>query len=164
LSSLRRRRSPRHGEEDGRAGERGGYWEYCAALLPIRYDFVPFGTGDLGSNIKLKPGRAVLMAHVDDAVEQKRFYEALLELPWLARSIRRLVLKELGRSQRAQNVDYERGRTLVMRAMINQRKAEMKKKGERPRGGIHEAAIAAIASEQGLSVAALKWRLRKLTK
>jgi hypothetical protein len=73
-------------------------------------------------------------------------------------------LKELGRSQRAENVEYEHGRTMAMRAMINERNAVMKKKGERPRGGIHEAAIAAIANEQGLSVAALKWRLRKLKK
>lgn len=151
-------------KKNGRAGERGGYWEYCAALLPIRCNFVPFGTGDLGSHIKLKPGRPVLMPYANDAVEQKRFYEALLELPWLAPSIRRLVLKQLGRSQRAENVEYERGRTLAMRAMINERKAAMKKKGERPRGGIHEAAIAAIANEQGLSVAALKWRLRSLKK
>jgi hypothetical protein len=151
-------------KKNGRAGERGGYWEYCAALLPIRFNFVPFGTGDLGSDIKLEPGRPVLMRYVDDAVEQKCFYEALLELPWLAPSIRRLILKELGRSQRAENVEYERARTLVMRAMINERKAVMKKKGERPRGGIHEAALAEIANEQGLSVAALKWRLRNLKK
>jgi hypothetical protein len=156
------KKNVRHAEEDGGAGELGGYWKYCAALLPIRTNFVPPGTGDRGSDIKLTPGRAVLMQHVDDTVEQKRFYEAVLELPWLARSIRRLVLKELGRSQRAQNVEYERGRTLMMRAMINKRKAVMKEKGERPRGGIHEAAIAAIANEAGLSVAALKWRLRKL--
>ena len=123
---------------------------------------MPFGTDDLGSDIKLKPGRPVLMRYVDDPVEQKRFYQALLELQWLAPSIRRLILKELGRSQRAENVEYERGRTLAMRAMINERKAVMKKKGERPRGGIHEAAIAAIANEQGLSVTALKWRLRNL--
>jgi hypothetical protein len=151
----------RHGEEDGRAGELGGYWEYCAALLPIRCNFVPFGTGDLGSDIKLKPGRPVLMRHVDDAVEQKRFYEALLKLPWLAPSIRRLVLKELSRSQRAENVEYERGRTLAMRAMINERKVVMKKKGEQPRGGIHDAAVAEVAKELGLTVSALKGRLRK---
>ena len=28
----------------------------CAALLPIYVIFVPFGTGDPGSDIKLKPG------------------------------------------------------------------------------------------------------------
>jgi hypothetical protein len=157
-------------ENTGRARKKNGptegrgHWEYCAALLPIRCNFVPFGTGDLGSDIKLKPGRPVLMRYVYDAVEQKRFYQALLEVPWLAPSIRRLVLKELGRSQRAENVEYERGRTLAIRAMINERKAVMKEKGERPRGGIHDAAIAAIANEQGLSVPALKWRLRKLKK
>ena len=78
------KKNVQQGEEDGRAGDRGGDWEYCAALLPIRFIFVPFGTGNLGSDIKLKPGRPVLMQYVDDAVEQKRFYEALLELPWLA--------------------------------------------------------------------------------
>ena len=70
-------------------------------------------------------------------------------------------MRELGRSQRAENVDYERGRTLAIRARINERKTLMKKKNERPRGGIHDAAIAEVAKELGLTVAALKGRLRK---
>jgi hypothetical protein len=81
-------------------------------------------------------------------------YEALLELPWLAPRVRVEVMGTLGRSKRAEDADYERGRTLTMRWMVNQRKALLKKKGERPRGGAHEAAIAEIASEQGMTVAA----------
>ena len=51
--------------------------------------------------------------------------------------------------------------TLTHRALINERKARMRRNGDRPHGGIHEAAIEQIAREQGLSVAALKWRLRQ---
>ena len=45
--------------------------------------------------------------------------------------------------------------TLTHRALINERKARMRRNGDRPHGGIHEAAIEEIAREQGLSVAAL---------
>ena len=51
--------------------------------------------------------------------------------------------------------------TLTHRALIHERKARMRRNGDRPHGGIHEAAIEEIAREQGLSVAALKWRLRQ---
>ena len=100
-------------EEDGGAGELGGYWEYHAALLPIRYNFVPDGTGDNGSDIKWKPGRPVLMRYVDDAVEQKRFYEALLEVPWLAPKIRVEIMRALGRSQRVQATKIGQALTAV---------------------------------------------------
>jgi hypothetical protein len=131
-----------------------GYWEYHAAIVPLRFDFVPFGTGDLGSDVKVTPRRPVLMQYVDDKAEWRRFYEALLELPWLAPRVRVEVMGTLGRSKRAEDADYERGRTLTMRWMVNQRKALLKKKGERPRGGAHEAAIPEIANEQGMTVAA----------
>ena len=37
-----------------------GYWEYHAAIVPLRFDFVPFGTGDLDSDVKVTPRRALL--------------------------------------------------------------------------------------------------------
>ncbi len=95
------------------------------------------------------------MQYVDDKAEWRRFYEALLELPWLAPRVRVEVMRTLGRSKRAEDANYERGRSLTMMCwMVNQRKALLEKKGERPRGGAHEAAIAEIASEQGMTVAA----------
>ena len=99
----------------------------------------------------------------DDANETQRkdFYEALLKIDWLAPKVRYAVMRELGRSQRAANVARERGKTLAIRARINERKNLMKKKNERPRGGVHEAALAEEAEELGITVAALEGRLRK---
>jgi hypothetical protein len=143
---------------------RAGYWEYHAAIVPVRFDFVPFGTGDLGSDVRAKSGRPVLIQYVDDEAEWKRFLEALLKLPRLGPKVRNAVIRELGRSPQKESAGVTQAVTQVQRMMVNERKAVMRKNGERPRGGIHEAAIAEIANEQGLSVAALKWRLRNLKK
>jgi hypothetical protein len=149
-------------KKNGRAGERGGYWEYCAALLPIRFNFVPFGTGDRGSDIKLKPGRPVLMRYVDDAVEQKRLYEALLELPWLAPKVRVGVMRTLGRSQRAQTTEIARGATAVYKLEVNEVAARMHAKGERPpKGDIRTAAIEEVAARIGMKPEALAKRLQR---
>jgi hypothetical protein len=45
--------------------------------------------------------------------------------------------------------------------MIEEVKARMKKDGERPRGGRHEAALAEVARTQGITVGALKKRLQR---
>ena len=138
---------------------RAGYWQYHAAIVPLRFDFVPPGTGDLGTHVKVNAGRPLLVQYVDDEAEWKRFYEALLELPWLAPKVRNAVMRDLGRSPQKESAKITQAVTQVQRMMVNERKALMRKNGERPRGGIHEAAIAEIANEQGLSVVALKWRL-----
>ena len=41
------------------------------------------------------PERPVLMEYVDDEATQKRFYEALLKLPWLAPKVRNAIMWEL---------------------------------------------------------------------
>ena len=46
----------------------------------------------------------MLMEYVDDEATQKRFYEALLKLPWLAPKVRAAIMRELGRSQREEDV------------------------------------------------------------
>jgi len=139
-------------------------WDYCAALLPFRIGTknVPAGTGYRGTNyaMKVKVGQPEPINEADEA-KRKRFLEVLLEVRWLPPKVRRAIMRELGRSQRAENTAVERGRTLALCAIINQRKILMKKKNERPRGGIHDAAVAEVAKEHGLTVAALKGRLRK---
>ena len=80
-----------------RIGDRESYLEHHAALLPLRFTFVPFGTGHAGSDVIGSPERPVLMEYVDDEATQKRFYEALLKLPWLAPKVRNAIM-ELGRS------------------------------------------------------------------
>jgi hypothetical protein len=67
-----------------RIGDRESYLEHHAALLPLRFTFVPFGTEHADRDVIGNPERPVLMEYVDDEATQKRFYEALLKLPWLA--------------------------------------------------------------------------------
>jgi hypothetical protein len=143
-------------------GERDGYWEHHAALLPIRFNFVPFGTGDGGSDVKLKPGRLVVMRYSDDAVEQKRFYEALLELPWLAPKIRVEIMRALGRSQQAYATGIGRGATAVFKLEVNKVEARMRANGERPpKGDVYTAAVEEVAARIGMNPDALRKRLQR---
>ncbi len=105
--------------------------------------------------------RTVFMPWADSEDERKRFYKGLLEIPWLPPTIRRPVMAELGLSLRKQKRGYEEGRTAALRCLIKERKECLQKQGERPRGGIHEQAIADIAREQGMTVDALKKRLQR---
>jgi hypothetical protein len=96
---------------------------------------------------------------MDDDVgedEQKRFYKSLLKIRWLAPNVRYAVMMELGLSLREQRRQYEKGRTAALHYSVKEAKERMRKNGERPRGGIHEAAVAEIAQRQGMTAAALK--------
>ena len=99
--------------------------------------------------------RIIAMTHAANKDEQKRLYEALLELPWLAPNLRSAVMKELGLSKRDRNRKIAEARAAVMHKMIEDCEAHMRQKGERPRGGIHDAAVAEVAKRQDMSVAAL---------
>jgi hypothetical protein len=136
-------------------------WEWCVALLPFRIQYVGTGTTYHYSDFALETGQPVPMTNDGSETHRKEFYEAMLEIDWLAPKIRNAVMRELGRSQRAEDADYERGRNLVFRVLINERKDLMRKNNERPRGGVHEAAIEQVAREHGMTGAALKGRLRK---
>ena len=70
-------------------------------------------------------------------------------------------MRELGLSKRVEKTRYEHKRTLAICERINERKNVMRKNNERPRGGVHEAAIEQVAREHGMTGAALKGRLRK---
>jgi hypothetical protein len=143
-------------------------WEWCVAILPFRFQF-RIDTKNVGtrrttyhrSGFAIKAGQPVPMTDDANETQRKDFYKALLKIGWLAPKVRYAVMRELGRSQRAANVARERGRTLAIRARINERINLMKKKNERPRGGVYEASLAEVAKEQGMTVAALKGRLLK---
>jgi hypothetical protein len=142
-------------------------WEWCVALLPFRFQFrvgtknVRTGTAYHRSGFAIKGGQPVPMTDDANETQRKDFYEAALKIDWLAPKVRDAIMRELGLSRRVQNTARERGRTLAIRAIINERKILMKKKNERPRGGVYEAAFAEVAKEHGLTVEALKGRLRK---
>ena len=97
-------------KKNKRIGDRESYLEHHAALLPLRFTFVPFGTGHAGSDVIGSPERPMLMEYIDDEATQKRFYEALLKLPWLAPKVRNAIMWELGRSQREERDRAARSR------------------------------------------------------
>ncbi len=66
------------------------------------------------------PERPVLMGYVDDEATQKRFYEALLKLPWLAPDVRNAIMRELGRSPREEEVRTEKARTWTLRHEVSE--------------------------------------------
>jgi hypothetical protein len=89
------------------------------------------------------------------------FYEALLAIAWLSPKVRRAVMAELGRSLREHNRKIEQGGTAALRAMIDERKEVLRKRRPRPRGGVTEQALGDIALTQGMTVPALKQRLKR---
>jgi hypothetical protein len=98
-------------------------------------------------------GRPILMHEHNDEGLRKAFYTALTEIPWLAPKVRYAVMTELSRSQREQNIKTEKARTLTLRAMIDERYAQMKQSGQRrPRGGWRVRAIEEIAAKTGMKV------------
>jgi hypothetical protein len=140
-------------------------WEYHPALLPIRFrdESVSAGTG-YGGGMTTTPetGRLVLMQYADKA-EQKRFLEALLELPWLATEIRRPIGKALGRPVRKQNDAFGHGRSMAYRHLVSEVEARMRAHDERPpRGGFQVAAIEEVAETVGMTAEALGRRIRRL--
>jgi hypothetical protein len=147
--------------KDRKLVEGNGYWEWCAALLPLHFDHKN-APGDISIDIAATTGRPVLMEYADK-VEQRRFLEALLNLTWLAPGIRREVAKAVGRPLRQRNVDYEAGRTLVFKVMVAEVEARMRAAGQRPpMGDIHTAAIEEVAEKVGIGPEALLKRLQRI--
>jgi hypothetical protein len=136
--------------------------ERFVALLPIRF----WRTGSVSSNFEIimpddaevERGQPIL---VENETHLRDLYRALLKVRGLAPKVRNAIMRQLGRSQRVENMHYEHSRTRAIRARIDERKILMRKNNERPRGGVHEAALAQEAEELGITVAALKGRLRK---
>jgi hypothetical protein len=118
--------------------------------------------------------------------ERKLFYEALELIPWLAPKIRYAINEELdssidesvteiemspegltrivGRrrhSTRAKNEERQQIRAFAHYSSIEYRKVEMKKNGERPHGGAHEAAYAEEARKAGMTVDALNQLIKR---
>jgi hypothetical protein len=120
------------------------------ALVPYRFQ-------------KAEPicGRPVLVT-LADKDEQQRFYKALLNLPRLSPKVRAAVLAELGMpSPQKEKASLHRARALAYRWNIKQDMARMRENGEKPRGGIGEAAMVHEAQRLGMTVSALKQYLHR---
>jgi hypothetical protein len=160
-----------------RAGHRAGAgdqrwefppWQWCAALLPYRIGTkkveagAGFPGGDLGAKVEF--GKPVPITSAAGAAKQKRTYESWLELDWIAPEIRYAVLNALGRKQSYENQQYELGRTLAWRRMVDETVARMKKNGARPVNGFRTAAIAEVAEGAGIEPKTLQQRFDRLPK
>jgi hypothetical protein len=100
---------------------------------------------------------------IDDEI-RRSFYQALLEIKWLPSKIRSAVMSELSLSLQKLKRDNEKARTETLKLLINECKAQMRENGERPRGGVHDAAVAKIAERHGMEVGALRQRITRLRK
>ena len=123
-----------------------GHW---LALVPYRFQ-----------DAEPTCGRSILV-DLADKDERRTFYEALLELKRLSPKVRLAVMKELGRSQRAQTVKNAEAVTVMLEVMIAKREAQIRKNGKRPQGSVsaHEEAVADVADAQGVDAETLKKRL-----
>jgi hypothetical protein len=101
---------------------------------------------------------------IDDNDGRRSFYEALLKIKWFPSTIRRAVMRELGQSLQKHKRSIEDARTVTLEFLVKQCKAQMRANGERPQGGIHEAAVAQVATSQGMSPEALKQRITRRKK
>src|SRR3954451_23969327 len=88
-------------------------------------------------------------------------YEALLKIQWLPSAIQGAVMKVLGQSLQNKNRPTEDPRTVPLEFLVKECKAQMRANGERPQGGIHDAAVAQVATRQGMSPEALKQRITR---
>jgi hypothetical protein len=99
---------------------------------------------------------------IDDESLRRSFYQALLEIEWLPSTIQSAVMSELGLSLRKRKSDVEKARTITLKILVNDCKARMRRNRERPRGGIHDAAVAEVAASQNMTPDALKKRITRL--
>jgi hypothetical protein len=133
---------------------KSGQWELLLARLVLCYrtDF------DIGN---FKIDQTVYLPVDHGEIVQRRYYEALLRIPWLAPEVRYAVTRKLGLSLREEQARIEHARAVTLQFMIDEAKTRMRHNKERPEGGIHEAAVAEIARIQGLSIGALKRRIAR---
>ena len=70
----------------------------------------------------------------------------------------------LGQWLRKHKRSFEDGRTVALELLVKECKAQMRANDERPQGGIHDAAVAHVATRQGMSPEALKQRITRRRK
>jgi hypothetical protein len=132
---------------------------WTVALVPIYPRDVVAARN--GTAVTLRARDVVFIGEIATAEERKRFYEALLKIDWLPSNIRGAILQELGSSLSQEKHDRTWGETYASRHMIKETKARMRAQGERPKGGIHDAAVAEVAERIGITFENLCKRLQR---
>jgi hypothetical protein len=131
---------------------------YLDAIIDARQSGKPAPEMDRGHR------KTDLVRLIDDEDGRRSFYEALLKIQWLPSEIQSAVMKLLGQTLRQHKRFLEDGRTVAVEFLLQKRKARMRAHGERPQGGIHDAAVAQVASSQGMSPEALRQRITRRKK
>ncbi len=137
----------------------GTDWEEHAIILrPVRM-FMS------GQRAKFEYGRFhPISSLTNDRDWQKNLYRALLKLTWLSPRLRHAVMADLGRPPQREKRDMEEARTAALQQLVKDRETEMRRKGERPRGGAYRAAVEDVARRADLTVEALEQRFKRLNK
>ncbi len=131
---------------------------YLDAIIDARQSGRPKPEMDCGRR------KLDLVRLIDDEDGKRAFYEALLKIQWLPSPIQGAVMKVLGQSLQKHKRSFEDGRTVALEFLVKERKAQMRANGERPQGGIHDAAVAQVATSRGMSPEALKQRITRRKK
>jgi hypothetical protein len=118
--------------------------------------------GGIGLRLDWSGSPTVVNAATDS--QRQTFYEQLLTIRWLAPKVRNAVMTELGKSVRAEKLADQQVSALGLRLLVDDTKQRMRANGERPQGGIHDAALTKVASHMRLTVPALRQRLRRSKK
>jgi hypothetical protein len=105
--------------------------------------------------------RHLLGKDIDEDEQKRRFYRILLHIGWLPSGVRGAVLRELGSSLRQEQSGYARGYAQILRHMIKETEARIRKNGERPRGGVHNAAVREVAERFHLDPDSMERQLRR---
>jgi hypothetical protein len=129
-------------------------FNWMVALVPLSGDSV----------LRPRWREAILIANDATADEQRRLYETLREMKWLPPKARSAFQQALGSTLRKQKFDDEARRIMFLLHRVNKVKERIKKDGQRPKGGIHEAAHEEVAAGEGITVAALKKQLQRFRK
>jgi hypothetical protein len=135
------------------------------ALMLVPFSFVD-GINDINGKpritVKTHMRKAVVIGNKNTAAERRQFYQSLLEIGWLPSALRRVVMAELGLSLRDQKRHIKEAETITLRQLVKEREQAMRAQGQRPQGGVHEAAATEITELRGMKPPALKQRLRRL--
>jgi len=128
---------------------------YLDAIIDARQSGGPEPEMDCGRR------KTDLVRLIDDDDGRRSFYEALLKIQWLPSAIQSAVMKVLGQPLQKHKRSIEDARTVALEFLVKEWKAQMRANGERPQGGIHDAAVDQVATSQGMSPEALKQRITR---
>jgi hypothetical protein len=108
--------------------------------------------------------RLRLLIGKDEDEQRRHLYKALLHIDWLPSGVRSAILRELGSGLRQEQNRYAKGHAQILRHLIKEEETQIRKSGERPRGGISNAAITKVAERFGVEPETMTRQIRRKLK